>query len=156
VESTIKRRGSVWALNPSNDNFLKEDAQMDLTFHGPAIRAGISLPFAQIFAFTLNISALYIIGSGEIDIDKEEYLASDFRNSTTSSMRLEIDYNGFGLNAEPAIVCFIRENLILILGFRYQFIRLEGDLDIPAFGEFSLDDMDDHLYGGYLTILYKL
>jgi hypothetical protein len=155
VEISTTASGTVWPLNPADDNFQKEDATFELLFHGPALGAGASLPFGGIFAFTMNLSILYISGDGTLKVDKEVYFISSFRNPTTDSVKVDVTYNGFGLNAEPALICIIKENIIVILGFRYQFIRLDGEFEIKTLGDFPLDDMDDHLYGGYLSILYK-
>ncbi len=127
--------------------------------YGPALGAGISYPLADIVAFTANLSLLYILGDSKMELEGVSYdLVPPDGGEFPYEDEFTIDISGIGINFEPALVALLKEKVIFVLGFRFQYLRLTAESnDFPALNDVNeLDDLNDFYYGLYASVLYRL
>jgi hypothetical protein len=61
-----------------------------------------------------------------------------------------------GFSIDPSVVVLLKENIILVVGFRYQMIAVDGEYQTKGSSEeISYTDMRDHVYGAYLSAMYR-
>jgi hypothetical protein len=164
VDMTMKQSGAKWYVTGGtggDSGFEKVKMTFKQKNYAPALGTGFSLPLGSMFALTANLSALYMRGEQKITHRSVIYTAQPVEDFDTpksyggfdSTMALE----GYGVNIEPAILLLLNDiNTIIVLGFRYQYVRYDGTWDTPPQGvDKKFEDMNDTLYGAYLSVLYK-
>ena len=139
------------------DEIDVDDIEIETPSHGPALGIGYSLPFGKGFFFAANLSGLYMRGRLTVDeLWKLRYSLgfNDPHLNEGSSKETRWDTEQMGVNFEPSIGFSAGESgLIFTLGFRYQWLRtkIDGDLE-PGI---KWPDMDDYLYGVFISVLYS-
>ena len=114
---------------------------------------------ADVVAFTANLSLLYIQGESKMKLEGVTYdnippSGGEFPYED----KFTIDVSALGINIEPALVALLKEKVVLVLGFRYQYLTYTAESDYfdATLGDKKIDDLNDHYYGFYVTVLYKL
>lgn len=161
AEIKLKSAGTDWqTADPTNTDVLRlESHTFKQKAYGPALGVGISYPLADVIAFTANLSLLYIVGDSEMVLEGVQY--DNIPPSSIESPYKEefkIDISGMGINFEPAFVALLKEKLIFVLGFRFQYLRATAESSYfdTTLGSKELDDLNDYYYGFYVSVLYKL
>lgn len=162
IKLTVKQGQEPYVdfiVSPPDDayySYRKSKMVFESESTSPAVGIGYSQSFADIFAFTLNISALYLLGN--MEVTRREIV---FNNppETHDAFRAEMDLSGWGFNAEPAILCILKENIIIQAGFRYQMLRINGDFKVKSGSgsepDVTMDGLIDQVYGVTFTVLYR-
>jgi len=159
VDMTMKQASSRWLVTGTGeDGVERTKMDFDQLSYSPAIGLGFSFPLSELFAFTANVSVLYMMGEQDISHRSEHYYASDFDTPHYGKFDLSMDLEGYGINIDPAILLFLKDiNLVLVLGFRYQYVKYDGTWDTPPENlDDKIEDMSDALYGVHFSVLYKL
>lgn len=165
----INETGAEWELPLTNNGrFNKENLTIKEQNYAPAVGIGYSLPFAEVFAFTANLSFLYMWGTMNVDVTGDHYSNSgsgiNANPSDPENFKIKFTSKGFGFNFEPAFVFFVKESVVLVLGGRIQFVRSNVDLksvtvagaETPSGVPEKMKNLNDILYGGYVSIMYKI
>jgi hypothetical protein len=90
----------------------------------------------------------------------------DYRHESITYTNADLDYpkppqrikapmdgSGWGFNIEPSIASMLKENIILVVGFRYQMIILSSDYKGEQTIHYS--NMKDQVYGVYVNAMYR-
>lgn len=132
------------------------DDEIETPSHGPALGIGYSLPFGKGFFVAANLSGLYM--RGRLTVNESWKLSYSVFNdphlNEGSNKETKWDTEQMGVNFEPSIGFSAGESgLIFTLGFRYQWLRtkIDGDLEPGT----KWPDMDDYLYGIFISVLYS-
>ncbi len=161
AEFKLKSAGTDWqTADPSGTDVLRlERHKFKQKIYGPAIGIGFTYPLADIVAFTANIALLYLQGDSKMTLEGVTYdniPASTIENSYED--KFTIDITGMGINVEPSLVALLKEKVVLVLGFRYQYLKITAESNYfdSTLGDKEIDDLNDHYYGFYVSVLYKL
>jgi hypothetical protein len=161
AEIKLKSAGTDWqtAFPVTTDVMRLEYHKFKQQTYGPALGVGFSYPLADVVAFTANLSLLYIMGDSEMVLEGITY--TDLPGSVAGSPyenEFDIDISGMGINFEPALVALLKEKVIFVLGFRFQYLRLTAESSYfdTILGSKELDDLNDFYYGFYVSVLYRL
>jgi hypothetical protein len=143
----------------TGNNYFKEMTQaVEVENHCPALGFGVSYPLTDMFVLNASVSLLYLIGSMDYTLTIRSYPNADISVSPLGGgdIRGEMDLTGWGFSIDPSIVVLLKENIILVVGFRYQMIEVDGDYrTIGTSEEITYTDMRDHVYGAYLSAMYR-
>ncbi len=154
VISTVKyTEGQSPDLNDTDIAAYKESDEITAYQHGPALGVGYSYPFGGNMFFSANISAIYMWGNFKVVLDSVLYDGSgtfEPGHVRNDYKLIELDTTSFGLNVEPAFGVQVNKNLVLTLGVRYQWLHI----DTENFSEKPKNGMNDHLLGGFMSVLF--
>lgn len=160
VDMTMKQSGARWDPSaPNNSEFQKVKMTFKQENYAPALGFGTSLPLNEMFAITANVSALYMRGEQRITHRSTYYMSGSFNTPQSQpGFNATMDLEGYGINVDPAILMYLNDiNLVIILGFRYQYVNYDGTWRTPPQNvDKKMDNMSETLYGAYLSILYKI
>jgi len=160
VDMTMKQSGAQWRTSdPTIGGFTKAKMTFEQENYAPALGLGTSIPLGEMFAITANVSALYMRGEQHITHRSVFYESGDFNNPHTGEpFENTMDLKGYGINADPAILLYVNDiNLVIMLGFRYQYVKYDAKWKRPQQGvDSQMDNLSETLYGAYLSILYKI
>jgi len=156
------KQGVSWELDaggnrvPGGQHVYIDDNE--LTFrqynYAPGLGLGYTASISDKFTVTMNLSLIYFFGIFKINTGETLYYYPDLDTSLINpSYKYRFDSSGFGLNAEPGIVVMLNEKIVLSLGFRFQYVRLSVK---NADGLEDTEGLNDYVYGGYLSALYRL
>jgi hypothetical protein len=143
----------------TGNNFFKKMTQtIELENHCPALGFGVSFPLTDIFVLNASVSLLYLTGSMDYKLKIRTYQNADISQPPLDGddIRGEMDLTGWGFSIDPSMVVVLQENIILVVGFRYQMIAVDGEYKtIGTSEELTYTDMRDHVYGAYLSAMYR-
>jgi hypothetical protein len=115
--------------NPAPDEIrgVYNDVTCKMPFHGPAIGIGFSAPISERFFFAANLSALYMWGKFEMDMDGYSYkidtgvIVKEPAGGPSDDQKSGITMRTRGINFEPTIGASMGEGMpIFTLGVRFQ------------------------------------
>ncbi len=151
--------GAEHVYSPVVNNYFKKMTQkVEVVNHCPALGFGVSYPLTDMFVLNASFSLLYLTGSMDYKLKIRAYPDADISQPPLGSgdIRGEMDLSGWGFSIDPSIVILLKENIILVAGFRYQMIEVDGDFRSEGSSEeISYTDMKDHIYGAYLSAMYR-
>ncbi|MFC1669194.1 hypothetical protein ACFL20_02300 [Spirochaetota bacterium] len=158
IDMEMKHEGIEKNYSDGNSTHYNSSVQKGEIFnHCPALGVGFSLPLSDIFVLSANISGLYLKGNMDYNMKRDYYFDADIDNPDASksfSTKGKMDLYGWGLNIEPSIVAIFGGDILVVLGFRYQMIVLEGEY--KGEGEsIKYTEMYDHVYGASLNVMYR-
>lgn len=140
-------------------NYFKKMTQtIELENHCPALGFGVSYPLTDMFVLNVSASLLYLTGSMDYKLKIRNYPDADISQPPLASgdIRGEMDLAGWGFSVDPSLMVLLQENIILVVGFRYQMISVDGDYKSEESSEeLTYTDMRDHVYGAYLSAMYR-
>ncbi len=150
----VEKNGAQWDSAPNSGRFVKSDLTIEQKSYAPGIGVGYSYSISNFLVFTANVSCIYFLGTTEIEQTSIWYEVGtwDVVNGPLI-MEAEADVSGWGINIEPGFVLIAGENIFVQIGFRYQQVWIDADVGGTT-GEIT--GLKDYLYGGYLSVLYKL
>ena len=157
LEMDVEKNGAHWDLPPSGSGrFVKSDMTIAQRNYAPGIGVGYSYSISNFLVFTANASCIYFVGTMEVEQTTIWYEVStwDVVNGP-NVMKVDADVSGWGINIEPGFVLIAGENIFVQIGFRYQQVWIDADVDTGGTTE-EVTGLRDYLYGGYLSVLYKL
>lgn len=144
---------------PLPTNYFKKMTQdVEVENHCPALGFGVSYPLTDMFVLNASVSLLYLTGSMDYTLTIRSYQDADISQPPLGSgdIRGEMDLTGWGFSIDPSVVVLLKENIILVVGFRYQMIEVDGDYrTIGTSEEITYTDMRDHVFGAYLSAMYR-
>ncbi len=152
----VEKNGAQWDIAPNSGRFVKSDLTIDQKGYAPGIGVGYSYSISNFLAFTANLSCIYFVGTIEIKQTSIWYEVGtwDVVNGPLI-MEAEAGVSGWGINIEPGFVLIAGENIFVQIGFRYQQVWIDAEADVGGTTE-EITGLKDYLYGGYLSVLYKL
>jgi len=154
VTNVIQSYGRIQEGAVLNKYTIDQRIDIDIYAHGPALGLGLSIPFAEVFFISANLSALYMKGNFKVDLEADLYVP-EFNMVSPGPINgtvFDDSTEHVGLNFEPAIGAMIGKHVMVTLGGRYQYLRTEIDTDF----EQAKGKMDDYLYGAFVSVLFVL
>lgn len=181
LDMTIKQKQymhSVDASGVTDEGVSDAKMEFETKYNSPALGIGYSLPFADMFAFTVNVSGLYVKGTSKLERTDNTVLGVNtppagtpnlWEMPNSNSFTADMDIKGWGYNIEPSIVTILKDNILFVIGFRYQSIKIEGTMkntqNVHIQGtnpptseqdqDVTMKDLNDTVYGITFTALYK-
>ncbi len=127
-------------------------------YHGPALGLGLSLPVTEKYFMAANLSAVYMPGKFEMDIDAYNYNDQGNDNFLTrhdnSQNGIKSDLKMWGFNFEPTAGISPGSGLpIVTLGLRVQWTRVKFKEDM---GDLNNGWLNDWVYGVFVGVMYTL
>jgi len=127
--------------------------------NGPALGLGYSHVFEKGFFASANISVLYMFGYSKMDtIFHYKYNSAAFSFDKEGGSQNKLNMFQVGTNIEPSIGYMAESTgLVFTLGGRFQWLRTKfPDLTKEEKADFGgVDEMDDFLYGIFVSVLYS-
>jgi long-subunit fatty acid transport protein len=158
IEIDTEQVGAEHNYTTARNYFTKMIQAVEVENHCPALGFGVSYPLTDMFVLNASVSLLYLIGSMDYTLKILSYENADISSPPLGGGDIlgEMDLTGWGFSIDPSVVVVLKENIILVVGFRYQMIAVDGDYrTIGTSEEISYTDMRDHVYGAYLSAMYR-
>jgi hypothetical protein len=132
------------------------ESEIKTAYHGPALGLGLSIPVTGKYFLAANLSAVYMPGQFQMDVNSYNYRTTDgFTVKHDSSQKgIKSDLRNWGFNFEPTAGISPGEGLpIVTLGLRVQWTRVQFKEDL---GDLSNAWLNDWVYGVFVGIMYAL
>lgn len=158
IELDIDQVGAERNISDNKQYFKKTTQTIEIENHCPALGFGVSFPLTDTFVLNANVSLLYLAGSMDYTLKMLYYENADISAPPVSSddIKGEMDLDGWGFSIDPSLMVLLKGNIILVVGFRYQMISVDGEYKTIGTGEeITYTDMRDHVYGAYLSAMYR-
>lgn len=158
IKIDTEQVGAEHNYTAGENYFMEMTQEVEVVNHCPALGFGVSYPLTDMFVLNASFSLLYLTGSMDYTLTIRSYQDADISLPPAGSgdIRGEMDLSGWGFSIDPSMVVLLKENIILVIGFRYQMIEVDGDYrTIGTSEELTYTDMRDHIFGAYLSAMYR-
>ncbi len=151
-----------------NATFIKVDSEsignikekMEFPAHGPALGVGYSHAFSDTYFAAVNFSLVYMRGEWKFSSFQQDQFYPDGAGNLTYSYDTQ-DLGSYktvqyGMNLEPIAGAMILDNMIVTLGFRFQWVKTDiKDKFAPGGDDITPDEpLNDYIYGMFVSAIY--
>ncbi len=143
-----------------SDNVFHLQETIEFPAHGPALGLGYSHAFSDTYFIAANLSIVYMWGKWEFTSFGEDQFTPD------GTGNLQYSYNTmnvgsyktkqYGMNLEPTAGAKILDDMIVTLGFRFQWVKTDFiDKFNPGGNDITPDKpLNDYIYGMFVSAIY--
>jgi len=157
IEMTFKETALI--NGPTYYNVRHHHVLVNIPSHGPAFGFGYAHTFSEIFFASVNLTGLYMWSKFEIDENDIVFYEPDgtvFQKNPDPQEDVSFDTRQVGFNLEPSFGSVIQNNLIFVIGLRYQMLKTKfvdkfvvGTNDLTPGGWVT-----DSIYGAFVSVMY--
>ncbi len=144
-------------IDSDEANHLQET--LEFPAHGPAVGAGYSHAFSDTYFAAVNLTFVYMWGKWKFSSFQEDRYEPSGTSliSTPDTQNLgSFKTKQYGMNFEPTVGAKILDDMIVTLGFRFQWMKTDFvDKFNPGGNELTPDKpLNDYIYGVFISALY--
>ncbi len=134
--------------------------KMEFPAHGPALGLGYSHAFSDTYFAAVNFSLVYMWGRWEFTSFEQDRFDPDGSGNLAFSYNT-MDFGShktvqYGMNLEPIAGAKILDDMIVTLGFRFQWVKTDfRDKFDPGGTDMTPDKpLNDYIYGMFVSAIY--
>jgi len=153
-------RETVVLDGPNTYNTRHHITIIEIPSHGPAFGFGYAHTFGNALFVSVNLTGLYMWSKFDIKENEVTFYRPDgtsYLKNTDLPETKSYDTRQVGFNLEPSLGIVVQNNLIFVLGLRYQMLKTEFVDDfVVAHVDLTPDGwITDTIYGAFVSIMYK-
>jgi hypothetical protein len=133
---------------------------MEFPAHGPAIGVGYSYAFSDTYFAAVNFTIVYMWGKWKfVSFEEDQYTPDGSGNLQYNYSSMDpgsFKTTQYGMNFEPVVGAKVLDDMIVTLGFRFQWMRTDFvDGFAPGGNEMTPDKpLNDYIYGMFVSAIY--
>jgi hypothetical protein len=147
-------------VNIDSDDVTYFRETMEFPAHGPALGVGYSHAFSDTYFAAVNLTLVYMWGKWKFASFEEDRYEPDGAGqldfSYSSMDQGSFKTTQYGMNFEPLVGAKILDDMIVTLGFRFQWMKTDFvDGFKPGGNDMTPDKpLNDYIYGVFVSAIY--